>query len=484
MDILERNHVIFVVLISTLIIGCFSAVFLCQKFNQDPFFVGVSYCGESVEQAKLLIDKVKSYTNLFVLQSGPLQEFPDKINEICDYAVSSGLYFIVYFGIDRWWSLSNWLETCEDRWGERFLGVYYGDELGGKMLDSEVQFWDENTSSSIIKYSDGEIQGVKVDDQRTMNYWPDGKIELIETEANTTYITYYPNGTITAEIREFTSPFDQIDEDYIIDNNGTINVELGNYTISPIQLDNFTITYSYQELWNMRLFKTYDEIAEKFLKYQTQRLTLGPKNETKIPAFLADYVLYWFDYKSGYDVVFASFGWNQTLIQDIALIRGAAEVQNKKWGAIITWKYNYWPYLDSGEEIYNQMQIAYETGAEYVVIFNYAEDMEGPYGTLRDEHFVALEQFWKEVVQSSEIKHGSIETEAVLVLPENYGWGMRFPDDKIWGLWGPDEKSSQIWELSRNLIEQYGLGLDIIYDDSEFLFEGKYNKIYYWDQTI
>ena len=71
-----------------------------------------------------------------------------------------------------------------------------------------------------------------------------------------------------------------------------------------------------------------------------------------------------------------------------------------------------------------------------------------------------------------------------MVLPENYGWGMRFPDDKIWGLWGPDKKSSQIWELSRNPIEQYGLGLDIIYDDSEFSFEGKYNKIYYWNQTI
>ena len=130
------------------------------------------------------------------------------------------------------------------------------------------------------------------------------------------------------------------------------------------------------------------------------------------------------------------------------------------------------------------MRTAYEAGAEYVVIFNYAEDMGGTYGTLQDEHFVALEQFWNDVVQSSSVKHGSVEAEVVLVLPENYGWGMRNPEDTIWGIWGPDEKSQQIWELSRNLLEQYGLGLDIVYDDSEFPVEGKYGQIFYWNQTI
>ena len=106
-----------------------------------------------------------------------------------------------------------------------------------------------------------------------------------------------------------------------------------------------------------------------------------------------------------------------------------------------------------------------------------------PYGTLQEEHFVALENFWNEVVQNSDVSQGSIKGETVLVLPENYGWGMRRPDDKIWGLWGPDEKSQQIWELSHNLLDQYGLGLDIVYDDSEFPVDGKYNQIFYWNQT-
>ena len=200
--------------------------------------------------------------------------------------------------------------------------------------------------------------------------------------------------------------------------------------------------------------------------------------------FTSDYALYWFDYLSDYDVLLAQLGWNHTLAQDIALVRGAANMQHKNWGAIITWKYEQPPYLDSGEAIYEQMKFAYEAGAKYVVIFNYAENMSGPYGTLQEEHFVALERFWNEVVQNSDLNQGSIKGEAVLVLPENYGWGMRRPNDKIWGIWGPDEKSEQIWEISRNLLEHYGLGLDIVYEDSDFPVEGKYGQIFYWNQTF
>jgi hypothetical protein len=77
------------------------------------------------------------------------------------------------------------------------------------------------------------------------------------------------------------------------------------------------------------------------------------------------------------------------------------------------------------------------------------------------------------------------QAEAALVLPENYGWGMRSPDDTIWGFWGPDERSPQIWEISRTLLEQYGLSLDIVYDDPDPAFSaaGKYSQIYYWNQT-
>jgi len=479
------------VFVSAILLLSIGSFMLNPSSEPESFYVGVTYCGESAEEAKLLIDRVKNYTNLFVLQSGSLQEFPDEINEICDYAVSSDMYFIVYFGIDRWWFLSNWLETCEGRWGDRFLGVYYGDELGGKMIDYEARLWDNATSSSFLKYHDGKIQG-HIDENTTITYWPNGKIELIisesyesqyndEVDSYNTIIDYYPNGTIIAKVENPVN-YTNSENNNVTLHDGWVVVNVGDTPMYTI-LENYNATYTYEELWNARPFQTYDETAEGFIEYQHQNLVKGPKNETIIPAFIADYALYWFDYKAGYDVVLGSFGWNHTLTQDIALVRGAAEMQNKKWGAIITWKYNHPPYLDSGEAIYDQMRTAYEVGAEYVVIFNYAEDMEGPYGTLQDEHFMALERFWNEVVQSPEVEQGSVEAEAVLVLPENYGWGMRNPEDKIWGIWGPDEKSQQIWELSRNLLEQYGLGLDIIYDDPEFPVEGKYVQTIYWNQT-
>jgi len=61
-------------------------------------------------------------------------------------------------------------------------------------------------------------------------------------------------------------------------------------------------------------------------------------------------------------------------------------------------------------------------GAKYIMIFNYAEGMKDHYGIMQDERFEALERFWNDVVQNPKIVHGSIEAEAALVLPKNYGW--------------------------------------------------------------
>ena len=48
--------------------------------------------------------------------------------------------------------------------------------------------------------------------------------------------------------------------------------------------------------------------------------------------FTADYALYWFDYKAGYDVLSREFGWNHSRLLNLALCRGAASVQGKEWG--------------------------------------------------------------------------------------------------------------------------------------------------------
>jgi hypothetical protein len=425
-----------------------------ENKETKPFYVGVTYCRNSTEEAKLLIDRVKSYTNLFVLQSGPLQEHPDNITEVGDYAVSSGMHFIVYFGKDSSDLLKTWFDTYDGHWSGKFLGVYFGDELGGRMLDGSVVFG--NVSGNSIVKASGTVSVLRPDGV-TVNYLTDGKITI--SESNGTLIIYETNGEI---LKLFPSGNDTIPQ-------------IVEVPVDPSQVE------SYEDLWNAYPFLTHESTTNVFVDDLQGKLEY--LHEKSITTFTSDYALYWFDYLSGYDVVMAQIGWNHTIEQDIALVRGAANLQNKKWGAIITWKYTNPPYLDSDEAIYDQMRTAYEAGAEYVVIFNYAEDMEGPYGTLQDEHFDALERFWNEVVQSSAVKQGSIEAEAVLVLPENYGWGMRDPEDKIWGIWGPDDKSQQIWELSCNLLDQYGLGLDIVYDDPQFTVSEKYPQIYYWNHT-
>ncbi len=475
MVVLNKIGIIGVFAVAVILI---SVGFVLLNLSSAPeFYVGVTYCGESTEEAKQLIDKVKNYTNLFVLQSGPLQKYPDEINEIGDYAVSSGMYFMVYFSEKHQSELEEWLETSEGRWDNKFLGVYYGDEPAGIMLDGTVIF--TNVTEASINKGPGVLNlttgfsiskgpgmvTVQRPDFASFNYFADGRIMV--NEINRPTLVYETNGEI---LKIVPPPPDEL----------LSLEELMNWThevpVDPSEVE------SYEDLWNSHPFLTNEATANVFVDDLQGKLEC--LHERSITAFTSDYALYWFDYLGGYDVVMAQIGWNHTIEQDIALVRGAANLQKKKWGAIITWKYNNPPYLDSGEAIYDQMRAAYEAGAKYVVIFNYAKDMTGPYGTLQEEHFVALERFWNEVVQNPDVKQGSITAEAVLVLPENYGWGMRDLNDKIWGVWEPDEKSQQIWELSRNLLEQYGLGLDIVYEDSQYPVEGKYSEIYYWNQTI
>jgi len=86
---------------------------------------------------------------------------------------------------------------------------------------------------------------------------------------------------------------------------------------------------------------------------------------TNFQLFTSDYALYWFDYKSGYDTVFAEFGWNYSRQLNLGLCRGAANIQNKDWGIMITWTYTRPPYIESGTQLYSDMKLAYDNGAKY-----------------------------------------------------------------------------------------------------------------------
>jgi hypothetical protein len=511
---LKRKIVLSAVVIAILLVGLVVAFISYAGLSgngkeKKPFLVGVTFGGNNVQDAKTLIDKVANYTNLFVLQSGFLRVNNQAINEIGDYATAKGLHFAAISSH----TLVNatWISTAELRWGKMFAGVYFEDEPGGKMLDGQTEFLVKNNNliedvssngapantsyERITKSSNGEIwynDGTNTD----TTFYPNGTITVSKTNDtdiawygnanvkvqfilfNTT--TYDPNGSITIreQLMKITNGGSAVIFTDIISDNW-YTMENGSDCIAQIE--------TYQQVKNKNPIPDCNTAANLYvnktrepIEYLRSRYNLS---KSSFPIFTADYGLYWWDYQSGYDMVLAELGWNNSVAQEIALVRGAANLQGKDWGTILTWKYTHAPYLTDGAEMFEQMRTSYECGAEYVVVFNYAEDMEGPYGTLQEEHFEALERFWNEIVQNPDVVHGGVKAEAALVLPRNYGWGMRNPNDIIWGLWNANSTSQQIWIQLQGRLEQYGTKLDIVYEDAAFPVAGMYANVYYWNQT-
>jgi hypothetical protein len=160
-------------------------------------------------------------------------------------------------------------------------------------------------------------------------------------------------------------------------------------------------------------------------------------------------------------------------------------VQGKQWGAIITWSTDEPPYLENGTAMLQDMLTSYHAGAKYIVIFNYPTyPANNPYGALTEDQFAAMKSFWNQIHSSQKSEFGSASAQVALVLPNDYGWGMRSPTDKIWGLWNSDALSPIIWNSINRLLNTYGLRLDIIYNDTSFNFEANYTTIYDWNTNI
>ena len=367
--------VLIVVVVVTLVVALRPVTDLTIPSGASDVYVGVTFSSNTTAQAKLLIDRVKTFTNLLVVDSGPVSKNETSLNEICDYAVQKGLHVIAYFGKLEFPWQTTWIDSAKQRWGSYFLGIYFFDEPAGSILDTNA----------------------------------------------TTLASYNP--------------------------------------------------------------ANYDEMAKLFVN--SWKTMPGLATVKALPShpttFTSDYALYWWDYQAGYDVVFSEFGWNNSREQQIALVRGAAQVQNKTWGAIMTWTYDNGTYLESGPQLYDDMLLAYENGAKYVIVFNYPTISGNPYGVLTQDHFDAIQKFWNKI--QSDPTSNSYSAQNVLVLPRNYGWGMRSPNDKIWGLWGPDDKSPQVWNATQTLLTRDFPNIDIVYDDPAFPLEGNYTNIYYWNAT-
>lgn len=366
-----------ITLILIIAVSLFVTIDWFNNYQQSTpeFLVGVECAYGNVRDLKDLVDKVKTYTNLFVVGSLDISFNQTALNETCDYIYDAGLYFIVFFTspMDQKYGYNPyvWILKAKQKYGDKFLGTYRYDEPGGNQLD--------RTSSNFV-------------------------------------------------------------------------VEAKDYADAA---------------------KTFVDSLYLHIEYY---LYSSPK------MFTSDYGLYWFDYKGEYDTVFAEFGWNHSRHLNVALCRGAAKAQNKNWGAIVTWTYNNTPYIEHGDALYNDMILAYQNGAKYVVVFDYPQIER--YGILTEEHFDALKKFWN-YIHSSPQNYGVDQGKVAYVLPSDYGFGFRSINDTIWGLWKADERSEKIWDDVNKLLDQYGSRLDVVYDDPEFnnALKSHYNRLIFWNET-
>ena len=244
------------------------------------------------------------------------------------------------------------------------------------------------------------------------------------------------------------------------------------------QLDNSTYRVSNETATNFTdaSNKFTGTLSNFFLQHAIKEII-----DRDLPLFTSDYALYWFDYKAGYDTIFAEFGWNYSRQLNVALCRGAASVLGKEWGVMITWTYTQPPFLESGKRLYYDLVFAYENGAKYILVFDTNENYT--HGTMKEEHLAALRDFW-EYAKDNPRTASQIDERVAYVLPKDFGYGFRGPNDKIWGQWEADDLSFKISIELGSLIEKYRSNMDIIYDDELDVKNLKhYSELVFWNGT-
>jgi hypothetical protein len=368
--------VLAIILIAVVIVSLFVTAELASLQAESPeFYVGVevAYTNANVSDVREMVDKVKNYTNMFVIGSVELTYNETALDESCDYIYNAGLKIIVLLTNVNNYSFDthNWLAKTQQKYGDGFLGLYRYDEPGGDQLDNAELRFIKNTTN----YAD------------TAGSF---------TQALRAHVDFYVN--------------------------------------------------------------------------DVKRI------------FTADYGLYWWDYKTNYTAIFAEFVGNQSRQQHVALCRGAANAHGKDFGAIITWKHDKPPYIESGQELYDDLTMAYAAGARYMIVFDYPK--LDTYGILKDEHFDALQNFWTYAHDNPQA-FASTKAKVAYVLPANYGFGFRSATDNIWGLFPADDLSIKAWNDVNRLISQYGAGFDVLFDDEDFAgVSTRYDRVVFWNETV
>ena len=333
-------------------------------------------------------DATHGFANLIIIGSTKVTSNTSKLITVCEYLYQRGFYFIVYVGfagtvLPPRGPNATFFDYAGRHWGNRFLGAYLFDEVGGKQMDYEIG----NPDKSVARADNSSDAAIHF------------MINLIT-----------------------------------------------------------------------------------FLNLEKQ-VFYSPPSDLKLCT--SDYALYWYDFLSGYDTVLCEFvgepvGNHRQVA--IALDRGAAKTLGKNWGTIITYQAAAGG-LENGTQLYSDMMLAWQSGARYIVIFDGNSTPSGQYGVLKQEHLDAMKEFWDKA--NTGPRYHEFPADVAYVLPTDYGYGFRGPEDKIWGLWPSDSFSTSIWNDTSTLLTKYGGKIDIIYEDKTrnapvYL---PYRTLIYWNGT-
>jgi hypothetical protein len=163
MKLKQLAVLLILLLISVLLINLISSTKGESARTSTDLYFGVDVAFENLTITLQIIDEVSSYTNLFVIgcygpttltASGHPVYNQTRLNVISEYVYSKGLSFIVYSD-DPGFPSKEWLNNATVIFGNKFLGIYYYDEPGGKQLDQAnypAFYYAKNFSDAATRY--------------------------------------------------------------------------------------------------------------------------------------------------------------------------------------------------------------------------------------------------------------------------------------------------------------------------------------------
>jgi hypothetical protein len=150
-------------LISTFVMEQTSSTKAQSAETSTSLYFGVDVAFESLDETLRIINEVSSYTNLFIIGCyGPLTHDNNtrpiynetRLNFVSQYVYDKRLSFMVYSDDPRFPS-AEWYNNAKANFGDKFLGIYYYDEPGGKQLDQAnypAFYYANNFSDAANKY--------------------------------------------------------------------------------------------------------------------------------------------------------------------------------------------------------------------------------------------------------------------------------------------------------------------------------------------